>query len=141
MTPFRFAKVLIEDADLCQWLAIRDLFIGANNVERNVQKAVVLAQTQGCAHPEARWLGGIFKTAPVDVAEARRVLQGEPDNALALCLDWCLRDDRRQRDPPVKAADMGNALAQAFASECSATKEEAFRFANASASAGERDGL
>jgi hypothetical protein len=88
-------------------------------------------------HPNAVWLTKLFSGRNVaSREEARQVFLGCENDARALCFAGFLRDF----DDVRRAANLGDALAQAWMAEHT-YGEERFRWAEKSAAQGERDGF
>ena len=102
-----------------EWLKIRDMLLGDNYTEQNVEQALHLA-TQ-CQHKHAQYLTRIFKDKEVTTKqEARKVfLSQPPDDAIALCFSeivgLCRVDYNYTRIK--RSADFGFIYAFSFLSE------------------------
>ncbi len=106
LSKIDFDVPLIE---LCKWLEIRDTFLGLNEREQDVTKALGLARD--CKHPDALWLSSVCERSSTK-EEARAVLLCEETDARALCFSWFLSDDRVNDLGPLRfAAAKGNAFA------------------------------
>ncbi len=131
--------------DLFKWLDVRDTFLDQNGRKHDITKALALARD--CKHPDAVWLTSIFEGKNVSTEEdAREVLLLHQDDARALCLTWCLKDEGdRQSDLTLlrRSFEMGNAFAcSRLCVEVAVENEkEAFRLAQIAAALRERDGF
>ena len=98
--------------DLLLWLCVRDTFLGQNNKNQDITKALTLARD--CKHPDAVWLTLVCKDVTTK-EEARAVFLSLENDARALCFAWCLMENDQARDDSLpllcRAADMGNAFA------------------------------
>jgi TPR repeat protein len=129
-------------ATLLEWYNIRDTCFGANLVPQSIPLALVMASS--CQHPDARWLTETCDGKDVTTKEdMKRVFStlGEND-ARSLCFAWlCSVDEERGNLSPLRrSAELGFAFAQALLAGRT-EGEESFKFAQLSASQGERDGL
>lgn len=127
-----------------EWLKIRDLLLGLNNVAQDVKRALELAAL--CQHRDAVYLTEIFAGKGVNTKEqAREVFLAQPeDEARALCFselvlsddidDWDLLRVRR-------SAELGFAFGQAMMEDVTKDADQKFRFAQISARKRERDGF
>jgi hypothetical protein len=127
-------------ATLLEWYKIRDTF---HKVPQNIPLALEMASS--CQHPDARWLIEACDGKGVTTREdANRIFSSlGPNDARALCFAWlCSDDDEGQRDlvPLRCSAELGFAFAQALLARRT-RGEERFKFAELSASQGERDGF
>ncbi len=126
-------------ADLQQllaWYKIRDMLLGQNCVEQDSTKALEL--TYVCEHPNAVWLRKLFAGRDVlSHDEARQVFLCCENDPRALCLAGVLGGTS---DEVRRAADLGDAFAQARMTRLTVDGQR-FRWAETSASQGERDGL
>ncbi len=134
---FTPSKLIIE----LEWLNIRDLFLGQNEVQQDVPRALLLAAS--CEHADALWLTKILDGKSVKTKEGARDIfcsLGD-DDARGLCfaelimtphvVRWNMQRVRR-------SAELGYAFGQAMVYT---NGEELFKLANASTIQRERDGF
>ncbi len=122
---------------LLAWYKIRDTLFGENGVKHDIKKALELASF--CKHPDAVWVTKLFGGS--DVAsreEARQIFAGCEYDPRALCFAGVLIGDFGEVR---RAAEFGDAFAQAWMAGKSGGCEERFRWAEKSAAQGERDGF
>ncbi len=121
---------------LLAWYKIRDTLLGQNWVEQDVKKALVLAAV--CEHHNAVWLTKLFAGREVNRKEdARQVFLSCENDPRALCFAAFLGGSN---DEFRRTVDLGDALAQAWMAK-EMIGEEKFRWAEKSASQGERNGF
>jgi hypothetical protein len=108
---------------------IRDTLLGQNCFEQDIKKALKLASV--CDHPNAVWLTKLFDGRDfVSRAEARQVFLGCENDPRALCFaGFIIRDD----DEIHRAADLGDAFAQAVIAKENVGGNESFCWAKKSA--------
>jgi hypothetical protein len=122
---------------LC-WCKIRDTLLGQNCVEQDVKKALELASV--CQHPNAVWLTKLLAGCDVSSRqEAREVCLGCENDPRAVCFAGLLGG--RMGNEIGRAADLGDAFAQAWMTWQSVGDDEAFRWLEKSAAQGERHGF
>jgi hypothetical protein len=132
-------RSLHDVQQLLAWYKIRDMLLGQNCVQRDIRKALDLASV--CEHPNAVWLTTLFDgRAVTSRKEARRVFLGYENDARALCFASLLGTAEEYYDHIGRAAELGDACAQAVLGG-QADEEECFRWAKQSAAQGERNGF
>jgi hypothetical protein len=121
---------------LLAWCKIRDTLLGHNFVKKDKKKSLELAAV--CKHPDAVWLTKLFAGRDMNTRkDVRQVFLGCENDPRALCFAALIGGSN---DELRTAAGLGDAFAQAkMASQSSG--EERFRWAENSASRGERDGF
>jgi len=135
---------------LMDWYKARDLLIGDNGVDQNIQAALQLVSS--CEHEDARWLTALFDGREVrGNDEASDVFLEAPDDARAIFFAEAVLDDPQERDQGqiLLSAQLGYGLAQAWLAQKDEHEEdeehelesEALEWAVKSASQGERNGL
>ncbi len=125
-------------ADVLQAYEVRDNLLG-DGVECNIAAALKLAEV--CSHPEAKWIHGVFANSKVSTKEeARTVLLRHSADPRALAFSVLLKEDWTLDDGMRKAAEQGNAFAQAVVAMFS-EGEERIENARKSAAQNERNGL
>jgi hypothetical protein len=124
--------------ELLAWYEVRDNLLGENSLEQDIKKAWQLSTV--CQHPDAVWLTELFAGHDVSTRkEARQVFLGCGGDARALCFA-ALIGDRVDKVLLRQAGEKGCAYAQAMMADKTGG-EEMFRWAQKSASQGERDGF
>jgi hypothetical protein len=110
-------------------------FFGENYAKQDIKKALELASV--CEHPSAVWLTKLFAGRDITSRkQARRVFVGCESDPRALCFAGVLEGNE---DEIRRAADLGDALAQAFMTR--QTDDEVFSVGGKICCSGERDGL
>jgi hypothetical protein len=118
-----------------EWLEIRDLLLGENDVAtRDIPGAILRAGR--CSHRDAQWLFRSFAGKPVStIKDVRLVLSalGEDDSRV-LCFSWWFSSEKLYLTPLRISAQMGYAFAQAsLAARVNEDRPEAFHWASLSA--------
>jgi hypothetical protein len=119
------------------WYKIRDTLFGHNWLEQDIKKAFNLASF--CEHPNAVWLTTLFDGREVSTWEqAIQAFRGCENDARAVCFGGLLREAFAEIR---RAADLGDAFAQAEMAGRTNGQEQGFHWAEKSAAQGERDGF
>jgi hypothetical protein len=99
---------------LMDWYEARDLLIGDNGLEQDIERALLLASS--CEYEEARWLTALFDGRRVrDKDEARDVFLEAPDDARAIFFaEAVLEEEEQSQGEILRSALMGYTLALAW---------------------------
>ncbi len=119
------------------WYDIRGTLLQANYDDQAVKKALELAAV--CEHPDAVWLTKLFAGRDVNTGgEARQVFLEVKNDPRALCFAGVLAECWGEIK---RAANLGEAYAQACMALCTSGEEPSFSWAEKSAVQGEPDGF
>ncbi len=130
--------------ELLKWLLARDVFLGRNYQQQDLEKGLWIAC--GCQHADAKWLVSVFPNgAPRTVQKAKKAFLACGDDAKALCFSAACGSYKGgekmvQRGRMRRAAELGYALAQAEMCALATRLEKQIRWGEAAYARDEREG-